>query len=43
SSGYTDDVIEQKGKMKAGAVFLSKPATKQMLLSKVREALDQAL
>ncbi|MDA8428402.1 MAG: response regulator [Geobacteraceae bacterium] len=40
SSGYTADIIEQKGIV--GEVgFLAKPVTVQMLLTKVREVLDQ--
>ena len=42
-SGYTNDIIEQKGMVKEeeGVGFLSKPVTAQMLLAKVRETLDQ--
>jgi CheY-like chemotaxis protein len=42
SSGYTSDIIERKGMMEEGISFLAKPVTLQMLLAKVREALDQA-
>lgn len=40
SSGYTADIIEQKGILEDGVGFLSKPVTMQVLLAKVREALD---
>ncbi|OGU13412.1 MAG: hypothetical protein A2076_17340 [Geobacteraceae bacterium GWC2_53_11] len=40
SSGYTADIIEQKGILEDGVGFLSKPVTMQVLLGKVREALD---
>jgi len=42
SSGYTADIIEQKGLTEEGIGFLAKPVTVQVLLGKVREALDQA-
>ncbi len=41
SSGYTSDIIEQKGLIDAGISFLAKPVTIQVLLNKVREVLDQ--
>ena len=41
SSGYTADIIDQKGIVEAGVSFLAKPVTVQMLLAKVREVLDQ--
>ena len=41
SSGYTADIIEQKGLAEDGAGFLAKPVTVQALLVKVREVLDQ--
>lgn len=40
-SGYTDDIIEQKGLVEKEFSFLSKPVTLQVLLKKVREVLDQ--
>jgi len=40
SSGYTADIIEQDGAMEDGVGFLAKPVTVQVLLAKVREALD---
>ncbi|MFA7405126.1 MAG: response regulator [Pelobacteraceae bacterium] len=40
SSGYTADIIEQDGVMEDGVGFLAKPVTVQVLLAKVREALD---
>jgi signal transduction histidine kinase len=40
SSGYTADIIEQKGILEDGVGFISKPVTMQVLLGKVREALD---
>lgn len=40
-SGYTDDIIEQKGIVQEeGVGFLHKPVTVQVLLAKVREELD---
>jgi signal transduction histidine kinase len=43
-SGYTDDIIEQKGMVKEkGVGFLHKPVTVQVLLAKVRETLDLVL
>ncbi len=39
-SGYTDDIVVQKGILKRDAVFLQKPFTKKDLLRKVREALN---
>ncbi len=41
SSGYTADIIEQNGMMEEGVGFLPKPVTVQVLLGKVREALDR--
>jgi len=42
-SGYTDEIIEQKGIVEEERVgFLSKPVTIQVLLAKVRETLDRA-
>ncbi len=41
SSGYTADIIEQKGMLEAGAGFLTKPVTVPALLAKVRESLDR--
>ncbi|MFZ2949470.1 MAG: response regulator [Desulfuromonadaceae bacterium] len=43
-SGYTDDIIEQKGMVnEKGVDFLPKPVTAQVLLAKVREILDLVL
>ncbi|MFH1028345.1 MAG: ATP-binding protein, partial [Pseudomonadota bacterium] len=42
SSGYTADIIEQKGLIEEGVGFMAKPVTVQVLLGKVREVLDQA-
>jgi PAS domain S-box-containing protein len=39
-SGYTADVIAQRGVLNQGVHFLQKPFTKQNLAQKVREALD---
>jgi CheY-like chemotaxis protein len=41
SSGYTSDIIEQRGIVEEGVGFMAKPVTVQALLAKVREALDQ--
>ena len=41
SSGYTSDIIEQRGIVEEGVGFMAKPVTVQVLLAKVREALDQ--
>jgi DNA-binding response OmpR family regulator len=40
SSGYTEEMIERKGMIEKGASFLTKPVTAQVLLFKVRKALD---
>lgn len=40
SSGYTSDIIQKKGILEAGVLFISKPVTPHLLLSKVREALS---
>ncbi|HJV36016.1 response regulator [Geomonas sp.] len=40
SSGYTADIISQKGILEEGALFISKPMTPRDLLSKVRAALS---
>jgi FixJ family two-component response regulator len=39
-SGYTDDVIAQRGVFESGALFLAKPFTVLALLERVRTALD---
>jgi CheY-like chemotaxis protein len=39
-SGYTTEVMDQFGLVRSGAPFLGKPFTAEMLLRKVREALD---
>lgn len=41
SSGYTSDIIHQKGILDEGVNFISKPVTPHLLLSKVREALTR--
>jgi len=41
SSGYTSNVIEEKGMLEAGVSFMTKPVTLQILLNKVREALEK--
>jgi signal transduction histidine kinase len=39
-SGYTDNVIAQRGVLEAGTAFLSKPFTPDALAAKVREVID---
>jgi two-component system, cell cycle sensor histidine kinase and response regulator CckA len=39
-SGYTDDVINNRGVLSDKALLLAKPFTRAVLLRKVREALD---
>ena len=39
-SGYTDDVVAQRGVMVAGQAFLHKPFTARVLSAKIREILD---
>jgi hypothetical protein len=39
-SGYTADIIHKKGVLMEDINFISKPATPQALLRKVRELLD---
>ncbi|MBS1110899.1 MAG: cckA, partial [Anaeromyxobacteraceae bacterium] len=39
-SGYTQDVLEQKGVLAAGEAVLPKPFTKPELVARVREVLD---
>jgi len=39
-SGYTQDVLEQKGLLAAGEAVVSKPFTKPELVARVREVLD---
>jgi PAS domain S-box-containing protein len=39
-SGYTDDVVMQRGALRRGAVFIQKPFAPDALSRKVREALD---
>jgi PAS domain S-box-containing protein len=40
TSGYPADYIQKRGMLEEGLHFLSKPATPQMLLRKIREILD---
>jgi two-component system cell cycle sensor histidine kinase/response regulator CckA len=40
-SGYTDDVIGQRGQLDAGTAFLAKPFTLHDLAVKIRETLDR--
>jgi DNA-binding response OmpR family regulator len=39
-SGYTDELIAQRGVLAAGDSLLSKPFTSQQLLTRVRGALN---
>ncbi len=41
TSGYTADIINKKGILEEGTNFISKPATPQELLFRVRELLDK--
>ncbi len=41
TSGYTADIIQQKGILSEGSGFVHKPITPQVLLNKVREILDR--
>lgn len=41
-SGYTADIIAQRGILAADIVLLEKPFTREALLRKVRAALDSA-
>ncbi|OGW40734.1 MAG: hypothetical protein A2010_16140 [Nitrospirae bacterium GWD2_57_9] len=41
ASGYTADILHQKGILKEGLNFLSKPVSPNELLSRVREVLDR--
>jgi FixJ family two-component response regulator len=38
-SGYTDDIVAQRGVLQSGALLLAKPFTACALLWRVREAL----
>jgi two-component system cell cycle sensor histidine kinase/response regulator CckA len=40
-SGYPDDAVAQPGNLGTGTVFLEKPFTRETLLRRVRQALDQ--
>lgn len=39
-SGYTDDIIAQKGIIKQGVNFIQKPLVPTLLINKIREVLD---
>ena len=39
-SGYSDDILQQKGKLAGEFVHLSKPILPEMLAAAVRSALD---
>jgi CheY-like chemotaxis protein len=41
SSGYSAEIIHQKGMLTEGINYLTKPHTRQLLLSKIREVLNQ--
>ncbi|MBF0558909.1 MAG: response regulator, partial [Nitrospirae bacterium] len=41
TSGYTSDIISQKGILEGGADFISKPVTPHALLVKIRGILDR--
>jgi CheY-like chemotaxis protein len=41
-SGYTADVIAQRGVLDPGVAFLHKPFSQEELAQKVREVLDRA-
>lgn len=41
TSGYSEDQIRRKGLLEPGTMFLSKPVTPEVLLRKVREAIDK--
>jgi two-component system cell cycle sensor histidine kinase/response regulator CckA len=42
-SGYTDNIIEERGMLSPGTAFLQKPFSPRHLAAKVREVLDEAL
>jgi two-component system cell cycle sensor histidine kinase/response regulator CckA len=41
TSGYSEEQIRRKGLLEPGTTFLSKPVTPEVLLQKVREAIDR--
>jgi CheY-like chemotaxis protein len=41
TSGYSEEQIRRKGLLEPGTAFLSKPVTPEVLLQKVREAIDK--
>jgi FixJ family two-component response regulator len=42
-SGYTDNIIAERGMLAPGTAFLQKPFSPRHLAAKVREVLDEAL
>jgi len=42
-SGYTDNIIAERGMLTPGTAFLQKPFSPKHLAGKVREVLDGAL
>jgi two-component SAPR family response regulator len=42
TSGYTENAIVHGGRLDAGVNLLTKPYTRQMLASRVRDVLDKA-
>jgi two-component system cell cycle sensor histidine kinase/response regulator CckA len=42
-SGYTDNIIEERGMLTPGTAFLQKPFSPRHLAAKVREVIDAAV
>jgi FixJ family two-component response regulator len=42
-SGYTDNIIAERGMLAPGTAFLQKPFSPRHLAAKVREVLDEAV